>query len=198
MQEKVDTDALRKLIEQFVTVTDSDWFQLLPHLSIKQLKKVDYFAKEGKKAHYVGLLLQGSMRQYYTKDGEERTTYFFLENQLVCDYVSCVQKARSLLNIEALTHCELITFRYSVIEELYNVSQTWQTFGRRIAEYLTIGLEERMVSLLLLSPEERYLQMLNSNKRRLLEEVPQQYLANYLGITPVSLSRIRKRLTTKK
>jgi CRP-like cAMP-binding protein len=60
-----------------------------------------------------------------------------------------------------------------------------------------IGLEERMVSLLLQSPEERYVDLLNSNKNKIIERIPQHYIANYLGITPVSMSRIRKRLLKK-
>jgi CRP-like cAMP-binding protein len=73
----------------------------------------------------------------------------------------------------------------------------WQKFGRCIAEYLTIGLEERMVGLLMQTPEERYLELLSNKKSKIQERVPQHYIANYLGITPVSMSRIRKRLSGK-
>jgi CRP-like cAMP-binding protein len=74
----------------------------------------------------------------------------------------------------------------------------WQKFGRLIAEYLGIGLEERMVSLLLQSPEERYVDLLNSNKKKIIERIPQHYIANYLGITAVSMSRIRNRILKNK
>jgi CRP-like cAMP-binding protein len=74
----------------------------------------------------------------------------------------------------------------------------WQKFGRLIAEYATIGLEERMVSLLMQSPEERYVELLKSNKKKIIERIPQHYIANYLGITPVSMSRIRNRLAKRK
>jgi CRP-like cAMP-binding protein len=60
-----------------------------------------------------------------------------------------------------------------------------------------MGLEERMAGLLMLSPEERYQQLLNSNKQKILERLPQHLVANYLGITPVSLSRIRNRIQKK-
>ncbi|MFN8321973.1 MAG: hypothetical protein U0T74_04895 [Chitinophagales bacterium] len=58
-------------------------------------------------------------------------------------------------------------------------------------------MEERMVGLLTLSPEERYEQLLQSNKKKIIERIPQHLIANYLGITPVSLSRIRARLLKK-
>ena len=73
----------------------------------------------------------------------------------------------------------------------------WQKFGRLISEYLAIGLEERMVGLLMLRPEERYLELISGNKKKIIERIPQHYIANYLGITPVSMSRIRNRLTKK-
>ena len=66
-----------------------------------------------------------------------------------------------------------------------------------MAEYLAIGLEERMAGLLTMSPEERYLRLLEGNKQKIIERIPQHYIASYLGITAVSLSRIRKRLLEK-
>jgi CRP-like cAMP-binding protein len=81
--------------------------------------------------------------------------------------------------------------------DVYSQSAAWQTFGRLVAEYIAMGLEERMVSLLVQSPEERYRELLTGQKKKIIEQIPQQYIANYLGISPVSMSRIRKRLTAK-
>jgi CRP-like cAMP-binding protein len=185
---------LRKQVSIFLAIPDDDWELLLPHLELKKLKKNTFFIKEGKKSFDVGLVLDGMLRQFYTKDGEEKTTYFFFENHFVSAYISCITGKPSLLTIEALSDVQYISFPYPVMLELFSKSMAWQKFGRLIAEYLGIGLEERMVSLLLQSPEERYLNLLSSDKKKIIERVPQHYIANYLGITPVSLSRIRKRL----
>jgi len=186
---------LRSTIERFIKMPDADWELLVPHLKFRKLDKQTDFAKEGKTATEIGLLLDGSMRHYYTKDGEEKTTYFYFENHFVSSYISCITHKPSELTIEALTDCNLIVFNYSVLQKLYEQSHTWERFGRLIAEYLAIGLEERMVSLLMLSPEERYLELIQGNKQKIIERIPQHYIANYLGITPVSLSRIRSRVT---
>jgi len=90
-----------------------------------------------------------------------------------------------------------LCFPYKVLLDLYQQSHAWQTFGRLIAEYIATGLEERMVGLLLQSPESRYRELLTGTKKKIIERIPQQYIANYLGITPVSMSRIRARLTAK-
>ena len=60
-----------------------------------------------------------------------------------------------------------------------------------------VALEERMAGLLMLSPEERYLALLEGDQRHILQRVPQHYIATYLGITPVSMSRIRNRIILK-
>ncbi|MEQ1552991.1 MAG: Crp/Fnr family transcriptional regulator [Ferruginibacter sp.] len=190
-------DNLRKQIENFSAIPDSDWELLLPHLHIKTLRKNELFIAESKKANEVGFVISGMLRQFYTKDGEEKTTYFFFENHFVCAYFSCITKKPSLITIEALSDVTYISFPYSILESLYEQSMAWQKFGRRLAEYLGMGLEERMVSLLVQSPEERYLSLLASNKQKIIERIPQHYIANYLGITAVSMSRIRNRVLKK-
>jgi len=192
-KEYVRFDRLRAAIGNFVTLTDSDWNLLVPQLNILHLRKGENFAEEGKKAKTIGLVLQGNLRHFYTKDGEEKTTYFYFENHFIASYISCITDTPSQLTIQAITDADLITFPYSILLELYKASHIWERFGRLIAEYLAIGLEERMTSLLMLSPEERYAALLNSNKGKILERIPQHYVASYLGITPVSLSRIRNR-----
>ncbi|MDE3252861.1 MAG: Crp/Fnr family transcriptional regulator [Bacteroidota bacterium] len=190
-------DLLRKHIEKFTSLTDTDWLLLLPQLKIKKLRKNAFFSKEGKICREIGFILQGNMRHFYSRDGEEKTTYFYFENHFVTDYISCISGKPGLISIEALSDCELIVFPYTVLQQLYSQSHAWERFGRLIAEYLAAGLEERMTGLLMLSPEERYLQLLDSNKQKILERIPQHLIANYLGITPVSLSRIRNRMLKK-
>ncbi len=192
-----DLQLFRAAIEKFVKLPDADWEALLPYIEAKSLNRHGLFAEEGKRAYDIGFVLSGNFRQYYTKDGEDKTTYFYFAADLVSSYFSCLTAQPSLITIQALSGAQYLSFPYSVLVNLYEVSTAWQTFGRRIAEYIAIGLEERMVSLLLLSPEERYTALLTGPKKKIIEQIPQQYIANYLGITPVSMSRIRARITSK-
>lgn len=189
---------LRRQVEYFSAITDIDWNLLLPHLQEKALAKNELLIKEGKRASELGFVTKGMFRQYYTKDGEEKMTYFFFENSFTGAYISCITGKPSLITIEALSDASYISFPYRVLLDLYEKSSAWQKFGRVLAEYLTIGLEERMVTLLLQSPEERYIDLLSGNKKKIMERIPQHYIANYLGITPVSMSRIRNRLLKRK
>ena len=188
---------LRTHIEKFIPLGNEEWDLLLPHLTEISIRKNDYFSREGKPCKEIGFIVEGCMRHFYTKDGEEKTTYLYFENNLVTDYLSCLTGKPGLISIEALYDTRLIVFPYSVLAQLYSESKVWERFGRLIAEYIAMGLEDRMTGLLMLSAEERYHQLLGSNKQKILARIPQHFIANYLGITPVSLSRIRNRMLKK-
>ena len=163
---------LRKQITAFSFITDTDWEMLLPFLELRQLRKNELFIAEGKRANEIGLVITGMFRQYYTKDGEEKTTYFFFEQHFISAYISCITGKPSLVTIEALSDASYVSFSFTKMNELLNSSMAWQKFGRLIGEYTMIGLEERMVSLLLQSPKERYVELLNSNKIKIMERIP--------------------------
>lgn len=195
--EPKDLNALRTTVQRFVSFTDAEWELLLPNLQYRSIARGENWIGEGKKEQDIGFILEGNMRHYYTHDGEEKTTYFYFENHLVGSYFSAITGMPSQLTIEALTDTRLLTFSYTHLKWMYDQSPKWERFGRLLAEYLALGLEERMAGLLMMSPEERYVQLLQGNKQKIIERIPQHYIANYLGITPVSLSRIRKRLGEK-
>jgi len=199
---------LRNNIEGIVKLTDLEWNLLVPHLKIRKLKKNELFVEIGKTYNEMGFVLKGVLRHYYLKEGEEKTTSFYFENNIVAAYFSCITNQPSKLAIEALSNCELIVFPYNVLLGLYKKNKTWHEFGRLLAEYIVLSMEERMVGLLIYSPEERYQKLierneeryrkiLKGNKTKIIENIPQRYIADYLGITPVSLSRIRNRVSKK-
>ena len=189
---------LKEQINKIATIPDDEWELLAPSVGEIMVKKGDCLIKEGERAKTVGMILEGQMRHYYTRDGEEKTTYFYFENAFVSAYISCITGQPSLLTIEALADTRLLVFPYAKLKELFSLSIHWERFGRQIAEWAMMGLEDRMVGLLTQSPEERYKALLNSNKTKITERIPQHLIANYLGITPVSLSRIRNRAAKKR
>lgn len=186
------TRRLRQHLTQLAPLTDEDWQLLVPHLRLVFVPKHGVFAEQGRVADEVAFVLDGLFRQYYTSDAEERTTCFYFEDQLIGAFLSSLTGRPSLVTIKALRKSYCLTFPYSVLADLYTQRMAWQQTGRRLAEYLAVGLEERLVNQLL-SPEERYRALLASGNPLILERVPQHYIANFLGMTPGSLSRIRNR-----
>ncbi|RPD45720.1 Crp/Fnr family transcriptional regulator [Hymenobacter sediminis] len=187
---------LRAYLHRFVpSLTDADWQPLAEALRPRQLARGEHFVQAGEYRPELALLLSGSCRLYYSRpDGDERTTYFFFENHLLGDYPSCLTGQASQLSIQALTDTELVVFDYARLRQLYEERPVYERFGRLVAEYHMLGTDARLTEHLLLSPEERYRALLTGGKTKILERIPQQLIANYLGITPVSLSRIRSRV----
>ena len=187
---------LRAWFEKFAPLPDAAWAALAPHVQSRTLARGEAFVQPGDQALPIGFLLRGAGRHFYRlPDGTERTTYFYFAGDALADYRACVLDQPAALTIEALTSAELLTFPYAVLRDLYDEFPAWERIGRRIGEYILAGLEARLVETLTLSPEARYrLLVATPAKHKLLEQVPQHLLASYLGITPVSLSRIRGRV----
>jgi CRP-like cAMP-binding protein len=186
----------RKHLEAFVIFTDAEWSIFCDHLYIKSIGKRRQFASQGKPCNEVGFILHGSVRFFFVKDGIEISNYFCFQNEFISSYRSFLKREFSLINIETMEDSLLICFSHSSLQELLKderIVLKMERFGRRIAEYLICCYEERVMSFVTQTPEERY-RLLLENGQDLLQKIPQHYVANYLGITPVSLSRIRKRV----
>lgn len=186
---------LRAYIHRFVALTDAEWAPLAAGLQVRHLARRELFVTQGQPSSAISLLVAGACRLFYTRpDGEEKTTYFFFENHLMASYQSCLTGQPSAFGIEALAPTELLVFPYALLASLYDAWPVYERFGRLLAEYHLLGTDARLAELLLLSPEQRYRALLSSHKTKILERIPQHYIASYLGVTPVSLSRIRARL----
>jgi CRP-like cAMP-binding protein len=115
---------------------------------------------------------------------------------MVSSYKSFLTRKPGQTTRQALEDTELITLSYDAMQELYNhplLGYKMERFGRLTGEYLACCYEDRVLSFVTQTPEERYLQLMENGKA-IIQNIPQHYIANFLGITPVSLSRIRKRI----
>jgi CRP-like cAMP-binding protein len=194
MQNKLTS--LQVFMLQMVKLEDGAWNDMQQRLKYRSYKKKDTFIAEGKVCKEIAFILKGSFRYYKVIDGIESTTFFSFENNWVSAYTSFLLKSPSFATIEAMEDAEVVVLNYDDMQYLYEHYVSFERFGRLMAEYLVTCLDERMHSLLLKTPEERYLKTLNDNSIY-FERVPQHYIASYLGIAPESLSRIRKRVMQK-
>ena len=186
----------RKHLEPLVSFSDDEWSIFSSYLQLKSIKKRRQFVSQGKVCNEVGFILSGSFRFFFVKDGIEISNYFSFQNELISSYRSFLKRQPSVTSIEAMEDSLLICFSHASLSALLNddrIVLKMERFGRKIAEYLICCYEERVASFITQTPEERY-RLLLENGQGLLQRIPQHYLANYLGITPVSLSRIRKRI----
>lgn len=188
-------EAFRTGIAPFVTFNETEWEIFTQYLSFSTLSKKEHFAVEGKVCDYMAFITRGAVRYYHIKDGQEITGYFSFENELMSAYKSFVKRTPSTNYIQALEETELVLISYNNLQQMLNhplLALKMERFGRLIAEYYICCYEDRVTAFITQSPEERYT-ALEKTGRDIFQRVPQHFIANFLGITPVSLSRIRKR-----
>ncbi len=183
---------LYEYLKKMVNIDDDAWRDLEARLQHKTIRRKDKFVTEGKVCKEVAFILSGSFRYYQTIDGKEITTFFSFEYNWVSAYNSFLKQQPSHVTVEAIENAEILVIQYNDLQWLYKHHPSIELFGRYIAEYLVSCLEERLHSMLLKTPEERYIKAIEDNGEH-IHRIPQHYIASFLGITPESLSRIRKR-----
>ena len=192
MNEIDKTDIFR----QFTDFDDSELAIVIPFFEHKKIGKKTILLHPGEISNEVYYIIKGCVRLFCEKDGAELSTYFFTENMFAGSYDSFIARRPSKVAIETLEECEVLVLTHQSQEKLYNVFPKMNEFIRKSIEARFVLLHDLFISYLLNSPEERYLQLLKE-RPELLKRIPQHQIASFLGITPVSLSRIRNRITKK-
>ena len=121
---------------------------------------------------------------------------FFFDNDFISSYTSFLTNEKSKAYIQALENTSITLIHKDKLSQLYQKNSKFQQLGRMFTEHLFMLVSEKYEDLLLKSPEERYLNLIE-NRSNVIQNIPQYMIASYLGITPEALSRIRKRLTSK-
>lgn len=134
---------------------------------------------------------KGVVRAFSPQDGQEITFWFGEEGETVLSMRSYVENKKGYENIELLEDCRLYKLKTEDLNRLYNQDIYIANWGRKLAEKELLKIESRILSSQLLSAKERYERLMRDSPS-LLQRVPLKYIASYLGMTQVSLSRIRK------
>lgn len=187
-------DSLLENIQRYVSLSSSEAELLKSCLTYREIPKNHTLIQYGNKVNEWYFIISGCVRMYYIKPGgDEATGFFFTENMFFTSFESFLCGEPSIQVFESLEPCSLVVMKKHEIEELYDRLPAMQIFARKLLEERFINAQKVVASYILYSPEERYQKMLEQNPS-ILNRVPQRTLASYLGITPVSLSRIRKRI----
>lgn len=180
-------------LQHLIGLTNEEFDLFLGCLQSQKLKRKEVLIAEGDICRYAYFIKKGCLRYFHNMDGEEITGQFFFENGWYTDYESFLLQKPSKQNIDALEPTELILLSKSDLFNLYITIPKFEKFGRIMAENAFMGLRNRTELLTQQSAEERYLKLVKE-RPKVIERVPQHYIASYLGIKPPSLSRIRKRI----
>ena len=175
------------------TTAKSDEWDKFSHYSIRQeISAKTILLQEGQISRTMFFIEKGCLRTWVNNDGKEITTQFFFEGDSVSSIESFRTNQPSLYSIESLEACILQTISQ---KEFQNTVENSPELQKEIEKHLFKRLfqtQQLFYSYLKNNPQKRYEELIEQHPE-ILQRVPQHYIASYLGITPVSLSRIRNR-----
>lgn len=186
----------QKLVSQFFPfpLKEEELRDLIKKITIKKIPARTILLSEGDIVTKVFLVVRGCLRTYFIKDnGSEITSQFFTEGQMVMSFQSAVTGNPSRLYIDAIEDSVIGFASIKTFEKLISHNNAARDhFALYLVQRLVYYMNQE-ASFILDSPEKRYVKFIHDSPE-LVSRIPQQYIASYLGITPVSLSRIRSRI----
>jgi len=190
-------EKLKIYCKSIVPLTDEELKLIDAYFEVKDLKKKDFLLQDGKVCNFIGFIAKGTIRHFHIKNGEEKTCDISFENSWVTDFQSFTHNTICIMNLQAMEDTTVFFISKNNLYKLYQECNKYETFGRIMVEQVALRTTEIAIALSSDKPEERFNNLLK-NQPTLFQRVPQKYIANFLGISPESLSRIQKRIHTKK
>jgi CRP-like cAMP-binding protein len=191
-------EALLKNIASFIELTEKEKEYFLSVLKPKQLRKRQYHVQAGDMCRYEAYVVKGCLRQYYVDDsGLEHTVSFSIEDWWTSDMYGLITGNPSLTNIEAIEDSELLLIEKNDFDKLLIAIPKFERFFRIKLQRAFVAHQRRIIENMSMPAEQRYLNFIEqfpSVEQRLSLKL----IASYLGITPESLSRIRKQMAERK
>ncbi|MGD1807908.1 Crp/Fnr family transcriptional regulator [Dapis sp. BLCC M126] len=189
-------ESLHLFVKKLFPQCQVDLTLVEPLLELRKVYKEEFLFQEGDICNFVGLTKKGCLRTFFLKDGKELTLFFHPEHHTLGDYESLRKQKPACFSCQAIEDSEVLIINTQVIKVL-ETEVDGEKLLRLVVENLAFQLRDRLLSLYRDSPEQRYLNFLNSEPK-LLQRIPQYYLASHLGIEPESLSRLKRRVNKKR
>lgn len=187
-----DFGAIRELIMHYIEIDDSEWEQCKSMFILRRIKKKEIILSKGEVCRGIYFVMKGLLRVYFIdQNDDEKTFHFSLENTFATDYQSFLKVTAADLHIQALENTTAVLITYEMLQLLYCNLRHGEKLGRLIAEDYFFLMNEKIKAYYTQTPLQRYNSM-NASFPKILTRVPQHYIASYLNISPVHLSRLKR------
>ena len=191
----------KEFIDQYVSLNSIEWQNFKSALKVHDYKKGEIIHRSGDVCTKLFFINHGLIRGYVIDtEGKEYTWNLFfndadsvMTNVYVVDYESFVSKSRSKITFEVLEDCQLISITYEKLNTFYKGSLNSEKLGRIMAEIAYSSVHNAVLDQITKTATERYEELVKKHPHY-IQKIPQYHIASYLGITPQSLSRIKKSL----
>ena len=168
------------------------WKPFHDFLTEKEIAAKTILLSEGEIANTVYFIKKGCLREWFNKDGKDITFQFFFEGQPVASIDSFMNQKPSLFTIESIEPSTILSIRKTDFEKLLTIYPEFKVGFQDFIFQRFRNYGQLFLSRIKDTPQERYEDLLN-NHPDIIKRVPQHYIASFLGVTPISLSRIRNR-----
>jgi CRP-like cAMP-binding protein len=168
---------------------------IVPYVEVRTFKKKAIISPAGEVDDYINFIGKGLVRKYFRKDDSEIITQIAREGQIIHSQESFYTRTPSDYVVEAIEPSTLLSINAKNLETIFQSSAAMERMGRLIVTYIMVLNERWQMSLLKLTPRERFLQFVQNNSE-LMQRVPQKFLASLLNIQPETFSRFKHLLRT--
>ncbi|REC46195.1 Crp/Fnr family transcriptional regulator [Chryseobacterium pennipullorum] len=191
-------DLLYKNISRYAVFSEEEFARFAAPFQLKKFKKREVVLKAGDYCFFEGFVVSGCFKVYYLNEkGFEQILYFAVAGWWITDLDSFINHIPSILTIEALEDSEVLMISKKEKEHLYVTMPPIEKLFRIMNQQSSVALQRRILSLTGQTADKRYLEFLKKYPG-LEQNLTQQQVASYLGITHEFLSKIRKKITLQK
>lgn len=183
---------LEKYITSYFGVEQEDLLMISSLFKPQSLKKGDYYLRAGRYCEKLSFVKSGLLRIYVSTEEKEVTQWISTKGYFITDLSSLVFDTPARWTIQALSDAELYTIKKEDYNQLGSKILKWHLLEKLFIAKCFTMLEDRIFSHLSMTAEERYHFFFEKNKE-LFNQVPLQYIASMLGMTPETFSRIRRK-----
>jgi CRP-like cAMP-binding protein len=185
---------LAKFISEYIQLEDSELKEIASKFKKRTVKKNDYLLRPGETCKDLVFVRSGCLRLYYmTEDSVEVSVWFAFKQTSAIEIYSFISQKPSEYFLQAIEDSEILYLPKTELDKLYLIQPKMQEMMRKFWEDVVLNLIDRFTALQRDTAEERYRELLG--KPAYLQTIPQKYLASFIGVTPTSLSRIRKNIS---
>ena len=187
-------ETLLNIISNLIPLQNEDVNLIKSLFTPLSVKRDLVLIDKGELSDRVFFINSGYVRYYKViETGEEQTIHLLSPGDFAASFCSFVTNSRSEEVLHTITDADLLSITKNDLEKLYATDPKWQIFGRKLMELLLLEKEKRIINQISLTAQDRYIKLLETNPA-LIQNIPIQFLASYIGIQPESLSRIRKQI----
>lgn len=183
---------LKNFLSNYVEFTDQELNDIAGRFKLRSIKSNDFLLQQGDICKEIVFVQKGCLRLYYLKDDIEVSVWFSFEHTSAIEVYSFISEMPSNYFLQAIEDTEVLFLTKKELDEIYSTYPKMHVMMKNFWEDVLLNLISRFTALQTDSAEKRYLDLLS--KPPYIRSIPLKYLASFIGVTPTSLSRIRRQI----